>query len=284
MDGTVFVTDGDGTFPMRGKGKGRMMPHDYNSFRSLDRNRNELKSKHYSGRFAKEVQNLPATISSANSLGRRLKRSRSSDGGAERYGTVSSSGTAERRIRAGTPKMSAEHAATLTLRRYKKARSHDDRLSTVSDGKVGKRRGSGSDSWKAPPRTGSVGKAGRTLAPLTWNEKKVLALGKPESKAAIMAIPRGRTLAEERLPVSLFLVTGLCLLLLGVANALVSWWHLYYCLLWTGALVRTMTQRNATQRNATQRNATQRNATQRNSTQRNATQRNATRGIRMFNH
>jgi len=49
-----------------------------------------------------------------------------------------------------------------------------------------------------------------------------------------------RRLAEERLPGVVFLVSGLILLALGATKLIICWWHEYYCLLWTGFLLLSL--------------------------------------------
>ena len=56
--------------------------------------------------------------------------------------------------------------------------------------------------------------------------------------SSLLSIPiRNKKIVEERLPSVLFMVIGAMLFMLGTIHLFVSWWHLYGCALWTGALV-----------------------------------------------
>lgn len=46
-----------------------------------------------------------------------------------------------------------------------------------------------------------------------------------------------KRLSDEELPGIVFIVTGALLAALGIAHALISWWHIAYCMIWTGVLV-----------------------------------------------
>lgn len=88
-DGRLFVTDNDGTFPMRGakKGKERVPTPDYEdvkSYRSYDPKRNKRVSGRFKqkepSRFAKEVNDAAGTWGSGNaSLQRKLRRLKGDD-------------------------------------------------------------------------------------------------------------------------------------------------------------------------------------------------------------
>ena len=51
------------------------------------------------------------------------------------------------------------------------------------------------------------------------------------------AVPLPKRMTEQRLPGKFFVIDGLLLLLLGFIRLFVSFWHEYYCALWSGGLV-----------------------------------------------
>ncbi|KAK2193473.1 hypothetical protein NP493_12g04008 [Ridgeia piscesae] len=211
----IFVTDRDGSFALRGKRSGRTTPPaDYDTYRSYDSAR---KQRAYKPRplshFSQESNNNTLTSSAAstmNSLGRKLRRSKSARGrlsDEKRFGSMGrstvSSGGGTQRLRGGTPQMSAEMSASLS--RAKKARSLDLSFKRKSD-------------------SGSFLRNGSTTFPLS-------------AALTDIVLPQAKRITEQRLPGMFFVVDGLLLMLLGFIRMFVSWWHVYYCALWSGALV-----------------------------------------------
>lgn len=211
----IFVTDRDGSFPLRGKRSGRSTPPaDYDTYRSYDSSR---KPRAYKPRplsqFAQEGNDINNTLTSSavstmSSLGRKLRRTKSARLSDEkRFGSMGrstvSSGGGTQRLRGGTPQMSAKMSASLS--RQKKARSLDLSFKRKSD-------------------SGSVLRKGNSMFPLS-------------AALTDVVIPQAKRITEQRLPGMFFVVDGLLLMLLGFIRMFVSWWHEYYCALWSGALV-----------------------------------------------
>ena len=196
-------------------------PADYDTFRSYDSSR---KPRAYKPRplsqFAMEGNSNNNTLTSTaastmSSLGRKLRRSKSAKLGDEkRFGSLGrsslgrstvSSGGGTRRLRGGTPQMSAEMSASLS--RQKKARSLDLSIKRKSD-------------------SGSFLRNGSSPFPMS-------------AALTDVVIPRAKRITEQQLPGMFFVADGLLLMLLAFIRIFVSWWHEYYCALWSGALVST---------------------------------------------
>ena len=164
--------------------------------------------------FAQESNNnygntlTGSAVSTMSSLGRRLRRTKSARLVDEkRFGSVGrstvSSGGGTRRLRGGTPQMSAEMSASLS--RQKKARSLDLSLKRKSN-------------------SGPILRNGNSQFPLS-------------ADLSSDVVPLAKRMTEQRLPGKFFVVDGLLLLLLGFIRLFVSFWHEYYCALWSGGLV-----------------------------------------------
>jgi hypothetical protein len=228
LDGTLFVTDVGGTFPLRGKSTrhGDIRDHDFAnvepapSYRSYDARREERKGR-YKQRTSpsrEAAMSGSSTISTnASSLGRRLRRSRTGysardvdvrkkqKGSGQIYG--SSDG---RRLRSGPPRMTPEFADSIQ-RKKDKRRSLE--LNDIIQG------------------MGSFKRTKRNSKDDSYNKHL------HSNGSGVHRKERYHKIHDEKLPYLVFLIDGVFLLLVGIARIILSYWHEYYSALWAGALV-----------------------------------------------
>lgn len=206
-DGKLFLTDMEGTFPLRGGKKERagLEQIEYQSFRSMDHKKRRYQPQQ--SKYAQEVANIGTWSSGNSSLARKLRKNRlSSDAkSADRFSTGY-----KKKVRGEPPKMARTHS----LNRKRTPR----RANSVSEADLRK----GQDQ-------GGLSSISRDLFGTTVKNGKL---------PLIQEYPtRHRKMVEEKLPAIIFIIGGILLLLLGVAKLFVSWWHEYFCSLWTGLLV-----------------------------------------------
>ena len=266
-DGRIFVTDREGTFPLRSKSqskergniedkdwkegdtdkdrdggskdyfgtvwddednnwpshKKRRYLGDVGSYHSYDAKRDRKYQPKELSNYQKAMKEVTGTVSSksSNSLSRKLKRSKSERYRKEyegRYGVAGSvdSGSigSGRRFRQGGPRRSAE------LQRQTRQYSSLDVAALRRLQKNGGGRGYDNNNY-----------IGHKNGPGEINGYVNGGTAVPEF------IPRMRRISDERLPFVIFIILGILVFICGMVLLLFSYWHLYYCLLWTGFLV-----------------------------------------------
>ena len=219
VDGHLFVTDRQGTFPLsanRGP-KERLPPKDYDpedikSYRSYDQRRESKKPRYrQNNRYEKEIAAMQSgTWSTAtSSLARKVRRTHSM-GGKKR--PISEAGSMRGRpARGGIPRMTPEF--TETIERGHKMRKSLDIEAIRRTSKKGEKNYFG--------RVGSDYQSSNGNAPLLlWDSPT-----------------KNRKITEERLPGVIFIVTGIFLIVLGILRIFLSYWHECFCALWTGIFV-----------------------------------------------
>ena len=228
LDGTLFVTESGGTFPLRGKGTrhGDIRNHDFAyvesapSYRSYDARREEKKRryKQRSSPSREATMSGTSTISTnRSSLGRRLRRSKrgysakDTDFRFNDRNSGSISGSSEgRRLRTGPPRMTADHFNSIQKKQANKRRSLDGSIQ-------------GKDSLKRTKRNNND---------LDYDNKH-----RHSNGSGIREKARYHKIHSEKLPYVVFLIDGVFLLLAGIVRMIISYWHEYYSALWAGVLV-----------------------------------------------
>ncbi|KAK2168674.1 hypothetical protein LSH36_15g15038 [Paralvinella palmiformis] len=217
LDGTLFVTDVGGTFPLRGKASKHsdIRDHDFGdvspppTFRSFDLRREDLKRR-YKQRRSSSREGTSTLSNNASSLGRRLRRSKrkSEFSAKEKYFSSVENGSMStpssgRRIHSGPPQMTPEFADSL-------------RIKSLRDSKAG---------------TGSLKRGRRSDIDANSYQYRLSNGSEYEKKA------RYHKIHDEKLPYLLFLIDGILLMITGVVRILLSYWHEYYSSIIAGILL-----------------------------------------------
>lgn len=241
-DGSMFVTDTGGTFPLRKNPSAKdNKPHlrdtndnfdsgfdaaEVTSYRSYDPRREKRQSQYRQrepSRFRREVETMSADTwgSSKASINRkkprlnRLKRAESLRKREERHKTFDStssggSGSSRRkpRIRGGIPNRQAfekRMAHSLSRKEIEEIKRLNKKTNFLSNG-------------NAP--FGSLRKQGVANGKLFPGVEE-----------------RKKKLADDKVPGISLLIAGIVTLLTAAVRLCITWWHLYYCPLWSAALV-----------------------------------------------
>ena len=255
-EGRIFVTDVDGTFPLRHGKKPRdalpkdlmapngtvpVPPPDYDtaSYRSYDPYRDKArkyKPQKPSNRFGEEVNNLTWGSSGSQSLQRKLRRLRGQGSIEGREGIVHVD--PDRRVnRMGTWSSAGKE---------KKRRDKEQQFPLPGGGYTG--------NANSLPRGSRLKRASLDMDTIRgykerahdrkssilemYNRSHRSYSGSIGGKKPLMV--KQKRLADDKLPGILFLVCGGIMLALGAAKVLICYWHEYFCILWTGLVVSTL--------------------------------------------
>ncbi|ELU07783.1 hypothetical protein CAPTEDRAFT_221354 [Capitella teleta] len=239
-DGSIFVTDNQGTFPLRHGKDSKQDVQDLSftpeirSYRSYDpKSEPSDRSTKYKQRNSRsnmqEVYSMSAggTLStqSSNSLARKLRRSRIAGGHGPSYLSHSAANSKASSVSSSsgsffgrqTPQMTPEYAETL---RRKKAESEARKQNL--------------DFSRASPygSTKSLNKSKKYLSDGSLNRRMSI---EPDYNRDPLF--KNRDISEERLPFVLFSVEGLMLILAGVARLVCVYWHEYFASVWAGFIL-----------------------------------------------
>ncbi len=271
LDGTLFVTDREGTFPLSGKSKPRqdVRDLDYNdrqseghySYRSYDPHRDQHKRKYKQrsspNRYSQEIQNISGTISThSSSLGRRLRRSKrrfsttsyprrqSGDGrysglqnggsGPHSYAGSTGGGSTGRRLRTGPPKMPEEFAATIREKEARRSQRRRERDSFALRKVLESPIENGGSIRGYSPKASIRGSKDFGKYPVDYSSMNGKSFLDKDYQL------KSRKIHDESLPFLVFLVVGSLLVVIGIVRVIASHWHEYLGALWAGLLVSDM--------------------------------------------
>ena len=258
-DGRLFVTDREGTFPLRIKSSKKGKSHDkeetglhkkdsyemlekqksweydpnyrvfddLSSYRSFDPERDhkrKYRPKQVSNyeRAMREITGSAASVGSNSSLNRKLRRSRSYRTHSEaegRFGTTHSVGSND-----SIRRFKRGQKPTMPPEMRESLRRNNKRYRSldVNELRKAKRKETNNNNFLSEFKNFQNGVANGHI---------------PISKNPDFPFLE-RHLSHERLPRFVFVVSGVLLLLCGIVRLLLSRWHEYFHPLWSGSLVR----------------------------------------------
>ena len=249
-DGRLVVSEVEGTFPTRGQpSKDRLsLPAEFNvdvqSFRSYNPKPKKRQKINEAGRFGEEVKRLSGTIKSQSSSASLQKKIRRLHG--EEHPARAHSWQYDSNHPAKYFSHSSDRGTWSTQGNNRRKIDKKHRLSVDAALPSGHRNSMNSRNSKPVDikalKDYKKKKNSRPNSILEIYNSGMSPYANPGSPVLRQKSVTGlsKRLVEEELPSSIFLVTGIALLAAGITHALISPWHIFYCLIWTSALVSTL--------------------------------------------